>query len=212
MDETDAVALLLKSAGQANSPENEKIAVEIVKELCHLPLAIVQAGKFFAQSGSLNSFLGIHMKNQAQLLSQKPHSDYSSTVDATWQMSFNQLSQPATMLLQLCSFLHWDGISEEIFSRAAIYRFQQAIPLDQSREALKKPLEFLAQFLGPAGEWDNLCFLKVTNEIKAYSLMTFDPKRRMFSIHPPLRSWIRSTITDQQSYHSIMAAIMGLSI
>jgi hypothetical protein len=31
MDETDAVALLLKSAGQANSPENEKIAVEIVK-------------------------------------------------------------------------------------------------------------------------------------------------------------------------------------
>ncbi|KAJ7926912.1 hypothetical protein B0H13DRAFT_2265797 [Mycena leptocephala] len=150
MDETDAVALLLKSAGQANSPENEKIAVEILKELCYLPPAIVQAGKFIAQSGSLKSFLGIHTKNQAQLLSQKPHSDNASTVDATWQMSFDRLSQPAAMLLQLCSFLHWDGISEEIFSRAAIHRFQQAIPSDPSREALKKPLEFLAQFLGPA--------------------------------------------------------------
>jgi hypothetical protein len=31
MDETDAVALLLKSAAQVNSPVNEKIAAEIVK-------------------------------------------------------------------------------------------------------------------------------------------------------------------------------------
>ncbi|KAJ7904110.1 hypothetical protein B0H13DRAFT_1717219 [Mycena leptocephala] len=185
MEETDAVELLLKSAAQESSPATTKIAAEIVKELCYLPLAIVQAGAFISQSGALNSYLDIYMRNRAQLLSEKPaqsHDDYEWTVYTTWQMSFDRLSPLAAMLLQLCSFIHWDGISEEIFSRA------------------------------PASEWDTFRFLKVTNEIKAYSLMMFDPNRKMFSIHPLVHSWSQTTITDQQSYHSIMAAIMGMSI
>ncbi|KAJ7870710.1 hypothetical protein B0H13DRAFT_2280575 [Mycena leptocephala] len=201
MEETDAVALLLKSAGEDVSSASEKIATRIVK-----------AGAFILQSGALDSYLNIYMKNRAQLLREKPaqsHDNYAWTVYTTWQMSFDQLSPLAAMFLQLCSFLHRDGISEDIFSRASTYTFRLAIP---SREELKKPLEFLVQFTEPAGEWDTLCFLKVTNEIKAYSLMTFDPERKMFSIHPLVHSWSRTTITDQQLYHSIMAAIMGMSI
>jgi tetratricopeptide (TPR) repeat protein len=188
------------------------IGSDFLKELCYLPLAIVQAGAFISQSGSLNSYLDIYIKNQAQLLSEKPaqsHDDYAWTVYTTWQMNLDQLSQPATMLLQLCSFLHQDGISEEIFSRAASYKFPPSGP---SREALQKPLEFLLYFLGPAGEWDTLCFLKVANKIMAYSLMSFDPGRKMFSIHPLVHSWSRTTITDQHLYYSIIGAIMGMSI
>ncbi|KAJ7803499.1 P-loop containing nucleoside triphosphate hydrolase protein [Mycena leptocephala] len=161
------------------------ISTDISKELCCLPLAIVQAGAFILQSGALGSYLDIYMKNRAQLLREKPaqsHDSYGWTVYTTWQMSFDKLSPLAAMFLQLCSFLHWDGISEEIFSRA------------------------------PASEWDTFCFLKVTNEIKAYSLMTFDPNRKMFSIHPLVHSWSQTTITDLQSCHFIMAAIMGMSI
>ncbi|KAJ7850237.1 hypothetical protein B0H13DRAFT_54989 [Mycena leptocephala] len=212
MEETDAVELLLKSAAQDSSSANTKIAAEIVKEMYYLPLAIVQAGAFISQSGALNSYLDIYMRNRAQLLSEKPaqgHDNYEWTVYTTWQMSSEQLSQPAAMFLQLCSYLHWDGITEEIFSRAATYTFPSSGP---TREALQKPLEFLTQFKNPAGEWDTLCFLKVTNEIKAYSLMTFDPERKMFSIHPLVHSWSQTTITDHQSYHSVMAAIMGMSI
>ncbi|KAJ7850967.1 hypothetical protein B0H13DRAFT_52122 [Mycena leptocephala] len=212
MEQTDAVALLLKSAAQDISPASERLAAEIVKELCYLPLAIVQAGAFILQSGALDSYLDIYMKNRAQLLSEKPaqsYDNYAWTVYTTWQMSFDQLSRLAAMFLQLCSFLHRDGISEEIFSRASTYTFRLAIP---SREELKKPLQFLQQFTDPAGQWDTLHFLKVTNEIKAYSLMTFDPARKMFSIHPLVHSWSQTTITNQQSYHSIMAAIMGMSI
>ncbi|KAJ7870698.1 hypothetical protein B0H13DRAFT_2555921 [Mycena leptocephala] len=212
MEETDAVALLLKSAGQDISSASERIAAEIVKELCFLPLAIVQAGAFILQSGALDSYLNIYIKNRAQLLSEKPaqsYDNYAWTVYTTWQMSFDKLSPLAAMFLQLCSFLHRDGISEEIFSRAVRYRFRLVIP---SREELQKPLEFLAQFTEPAGEWDTLRFLKVTNEIKTHSLMAFDPERKMFSIHPLVHSWSQTTITDQQSYHSIMAAIMGMSI
>jgi hypothetical protein len=77
--------------------------------LCYLPLAIVQAGAFISQSGALNGYLDIYMKNRAQLLSEKPaqsHDNYTWTVYTTWQMSFDQLSQPAAMFLQLCSFIH----------------------------------------------------------------------------------------------------------
>ncbi|KAJ7827742.1 hypothetical protein B0H13DRAFT_1917492 [Mycena leptocephala] len=138
MDETDAVALLLKSAAQINLPANEEIAAEIVK-----------AGVFISQSEALNGYLDIYMKSRAQLLSKKPaqsHDEY------TWT------------------------------------------------------------FLEPAGEWDTLRFLKVTNGIKAYSLMSFDPERKMFAIHPLVHRWSRTTISDQQSYHSTMASIMGMSI
>ncbi|KAJ7791785.1 hypothetical protein B0H13DRAFT_1747125 [Mycena leptocephala] len=193
MEESGAVELLLKSAAQESSSANTKIAAEIVKEMSYLPLAIVQAGAFISQSGTLNNYLDIYRKNRAQLLREKPvqsHDNYAQTVYTTWQMSFEQLSQPAAI-------------------RATAYTFTKVIP---SREALQKPLEFLAQFTEPAGEWDTLRFLKVTNEIKAYSLMTFDPKRNLFSIHPLVHSWSRTTIIDQQSHHSIMVAIMGMSI
>ncbi|KAJ7904132.1 hypothetical protein B0H13DRAFT_747470 [Mycena leptocephala] len=212
IEEGDGLALLLKSAAQDITPANERMAAEIVKELCYLPLAIVQAGAFISQSGTLNSYLDIYRKNQAQLLSEKPaqsHDNYAQTVYTTWQMSFDKLSPLAATFLQLCSFLHWDGISEEIFSRAATYTFPSSGP---TREALQKPLEFLAHFTEPAGEWDTFRFLKVTNEVKAYSLMIFDPERKMFSIHPLVHSWSQTTIKDHNSYHSITASIMGMSI
>ncbi|KAJ7721996.1 hypothetical protein B0H16DRAFT_1666273 [Mycena metata] len=179
--------------------------------LCYLPLAIVQAGGFISQSGALDSYLDLYRHNRAQLLSEKPaqtHDDYVWTVYTTWQMSFDQLSSSAAMLLQLCSFLHREEISEEIFSRAATYKFQQHIP---SREDLQKPLEFLSQFLSSTGKWDSLRFLKVTNELRAYSLISFAAERRLFSIHPLVHSWSQTTIAEPHSHHSIMSAIVGMS-
>ncbi|KAJ7714784.1 hypothetical protein B0H14DRAFT_3014910 [Mycena olivaceomarginata] len=174
MEETDAVPLLLKSAAQEISPANEPIAAEIVKVLCYLPLAITQAGGFISQSGALDSYLDFYKRNRAQLLSEKPaqtHDDYVWTVYTTWQMSFDRLSPSAAMLLQLCSFLHREGISEEIFSRAATYKFRQCIP---SKEDLQKPLEFLSRFFSSTGEWDSLRFLKsntITEQHSHHSIM-----------------------------------------
>ncbi|KAJ7246192.1 hypothetical protein C8J57DRAFT_986346, partial [Mycena rebaudengoi] len=118
MEESDAVALLLKSAAQETSLANKLLASEIAKELSYLPLAIVQAGAFITESGALDTYLKLYVENRAQLLSERPaqaHDDYEWTVYTTWQMSFDKLSLLAATLLQLCSFLHRDGISEEIF-------------------------------------------------------------------------------------------------
>ncbi|KAJ6506439.1 hypothetical protein DFH09DRAFT_1289102 [Mycena vulgaris] len=212
MEETDAVELLLKSAAQAFTPGNKEIATQIVQALYYFPLAIIQAGAFISKSGALSSYLQIYAQNQARLLSERPdqsHDNYAQTVYTTWQISFKQLSMPAATLLQLCSFLHHTGISEDIFSRASAYQFFSDGP---SEEELQEPLEFLSQFHGPTGIWDPLQFMDVMNEITAYSLANFDPDGKLYSIHPLVHNWSRTTLTDQAQYHYWLVAIVGMSI
>ncbi|KAJ7240965.1 P-loop containing nucleoside triphosphate hydrolase protein, partial [Mycena rebaudengoi] len=191
MEEEDAVALLLKSAAQEATTQTEQSATEIVKALHYLPLAIVQAGAFISKSQDLGSYLILYTKNQARLLSEKPaqsHDRYAWTAYTTWQMSFDQLTPVAAMFLQLCSFLHCNGISETIFAYASKYRFRSNGP---TKDELWEPLEFLSHFLGPTGEWDSLQFAYMTNEIQAYSLISFDAEKKLYSIHPLVHAWSR---------------------
>ncbi|KAJ7088348.1 hypothetical protein C8R44DRAFT_958990, partial [Mycena epipterygia] len=129
MEEIDAVDLLLRSAGEEATDDN-KIAATFhscfFQVLHYLSLAIVQAGAFISKSGDLDSYLALYEQNRARLLSQKPaqsHDNYAWTIYTTWQISFNQLSSPAATFLQLCSLLHHQGISEQIFKNAATYKF-----------------------------------------------------------------------------------------
>ncbi|KAF8128817.1 hypothetical protein K438DRAFT_1695780 [Mycena galopus ATCC 62051] len=234
MKEADAVALLLKSAAQQTSPVNHSLAAKIVKMLWYLPLAIVQAGAFISESGAFDTYLDLYVQNRAKLLSEKPvqgHDEYAWTVFTTWQMSFDKLSPPAAIFLQLCSFIHRDGISEDIFSRAAHYlvenkteykpkklqklqaKFRRIWSQSQttSKDMIENPRQFLSRFLGPTGKWDSLQFGQVTNEIKAYSLINFDAERKSFSIHPLVHDWSRTTLTKQDAAHLYMGEILGMS-
>ncbi|KAJ7714251.1 hypothetical protein B0H16DRAFT_525160 [Mycena metata] len=212
MEEADATTLLLHRANQESSEENLKLAAEIVKELYYLPLAIVQAGAFISKSEDLEGYLALYLSNRARLLSEKAalsHDGYAQTVFTTWQSSFNQLSHLAATFLQLCSFLHYTGISEDMFCTASKYDFPLWSP---PREELQEPLEFLSQFLGPTGEWNSLKFLDVTNEIRAYSLISFDAKTKLFSLHPLVHAWSRSTLLDEEPLQSCMSSILGMCI
>ncbi|KAF8195195.1 P-loop containing nucleoside triphosphate hydrolase protein [Mycena galopus ATCC 62051] len=212
MEEKDAAILLLKSAAQEATIRTEKIAMEIVKALYCFLLAIVQAGAFISKSRDLGSYLALYTKNQAQLLREKPaqsHDRYAWTVYTTWQMSFDRLKAPAAMFLQHCAFLHYNGISEEIFSYASQYTFETNGP---SEEELQEPLEFLSHFQGPAGEWDSLQFSNITNEVQAYSLMTFDAEKKLFSIHPLVHAWSQTTICNPVKYRSTIASILGMAL
>ncbi|KAJ7018261.1 hypothetical protein C8F04DRAFT_1328470 [Mycena alexandri] len=212
MEEADAIALLLQSAAKESSEDSLQVAAEIVKELYYLPLAIVQAGAFISKSGNLDGYLRLYAENRAQLLGKKPeqsHDQYAWTVYTTWQISFDQLSRPAAMLLQLCSFLHHSGISEDMFSNASKYGFPVWLP---AKGELQEPLQFLAQFLGPTRGWSSLSFLDVANEIMAYSLITFDAATQTFSIHPLVHAWSWSTISDKGSSHLCIRSILGMSI
>ncbi|KAJ7794120.1 hypothetical protein B0H13DRAFT_2298720 [Mycena leptocephala] len=193
--------LLLESAAQEVTIGTEQIAREIVK-----------AGAFISKSQDLDSYLALYTKNQAKLLSEKPaqsHDHYTWTVYTTWQMSFDRLKPPAAMFLQLCSYLYHNGISEEIFHLASKCMFP---PSDPSKEELQEPLAFLTYFLGSTGEWDSLQFSCVINEVKAYSLISFDAEKKLFSIHPLVHAWSQTTVCHPEGYMSTMAFILGLAI
>ncbi|KAJ7698317.1 P-loop containing nucleoside triphosphate hydrolase protein, partial [Mycena rosella] len=212
MEEPDAVKLLLKSAAKEFTTCNQVIAAEIVKALWYLPLAIIQAGAFISKSGALDRYLDLYKQNRARLLREQPtqsHADYAWTVYTTWQISFDQLSQPAKTLLQLWSFLHHEGIPEDIFSYASTYKPRAHGPTE---EELKKPLELLSHFMGPNFLWDSLHFMEVTNEIRAYSLVNFNSDKKSFSVHPLVHSWTRTTLTNPQSYQYSTVAIVGMVI
>ncbi|KAJ6486594.1 hypothetical protein DFH09DRAFT_387531 [Mycena vulgaris] len=217
MEETDAVKLLLTSAAQEVTPCNEEMAAEIVQELACLPLAIIQAGAFITESGALNTYLELYKENRARLLIKKPaqaHDDYEWTVYTTWQISFDKLSELAQTLLQLCSFLHHQGISEKIFSKASILGAKVSAlgAVGASEQGRQKAMEFLSWYLGPTGDWDSLRFTEVRNELRAYSLIDFNANTGLFSIHPLVHNWSQSTLTNEDVYHYSMAAIVAMSI
>ncbi|KAJ7061926.1 P-loop containing nucleoside triphosphate hydrolase protein, partial [Mycena amicta] len=117
----DAVVLLLKCAG-LDLGNHTTHAVAVVKELYCFPLAIIQAGAFISRISSLHqdisNFIPLYRENRAALLSKKPEQsqgDYKLTVYTTWEMSFKQLKPAAAEFLQLCSFIHFEGITEDIF-------------------------------------------------------------------------------------------------
>ncbi|KAJ7624862.1 P-loop containing nucleoside triphosphate hydrolase protein [Roridomyces roridus] len=186
MQEDEAMELLLESAAQESTPATRQLATEIVKVLCYLPLAITQAGAFIAKSGSISSYLQLYRENQKRLLSEKPgqtHDNYAWTVYTTWQMSFEKLSPGAKALLELCSMLHHQGISEQIFSKAATY-----------------------------DSWEAIKFTDISNELRAYSLINSHVDTDSFSIHPLVHSWLRSQLCDEASTQTCVISIMGMCL
>ncbi|KAJ7703599.1 hypothetical protein B0H17DRAFT_1231441, partial [Mycena rosella] len=95
-----------------------------------------------------------------------------------------------------------------MFKNAAGYKFGPSSP---SKEELQMPLDVLSQFSDLSGNWDPLCFMNVTSEIRAYSLITFHSERNLFSIHPLVHEWTRSTASDER-YHCCMVSITGMSL
>ncbi|KAJ7460331.1 hypothetical protein FB451DRAFT_1371778 [Mycena latifolia] len=211
MEAPDAVDLLLRSAAKDTTDYHRETAAQIVKVLHYLPLAIIQAGAFVAKSGNLESYLALYAHNRARLLNERPaqsHDDYAWTVYTTWQISFDQLSQQAKTFLQLCSFLHYQGISEDIFKNASKYTLKPSGP---SKVELELPFKLLSQISGPSGFWDPFFFMDVTNELRAYSLINFDSEKNVLSIHPLVHDWTRTTLSNQEHHHC-MIMIVGMSL
>ncbi|KAJ7060697.1 hypothetical protein C8F01DRAFT_1290475 [Mycena amicta] len=172
----DAVVLLLKCAG-LDTDKHKTQAVAVVKELYCFPLAIIQAGAFISRIPSLHEdisdFIPLYQKNRAALLSKKPEQsqgDYKLTVYTTWEMSFKQLKPAAAEFLQLCSFIHFEGISEDIFKRASEYVPGDG-PLDPSHNILHSGLDLLSGFKDSESMWNTLAFGEIISEICSYSLM-----------------------------------------
>ncbi|KAJ7230940.1 hypothetical protein C8J57DRAFT_1582492 [Mycena rebaudengoi] len=213
LEEEAAVHLLLVSATEPATTENEMLATQIVKVLYCFPLAVVQAGAYISKTGgALRRYLALYEHNHTRLLSEaavQSHDKYALSVYTTWGISFKCLNKPAAQFLQLCSFFHHEGISEGIFSNAAIFI---PGPLWPTQEQVKEAQEYLGHFLTPDGMWDTLSFSEMAAELQGYSLINQNTNTGLFSIHPLVHSWSRNTVLSMDSTRECAAALLAMSV
>ncbi|KAJ7434403.1 hypothetical protein FB451DRAFT_289523 [Mycena latifolia] len=208
---------LLFTAARYDTMEvaNRDVGKRIVQKLHCLPLAVAQAGAFISSSRGLQKYLDLYerMASRMQLLDQKPpQSEYGWSVYATWQISFDNLSSQARDLLQLCSFIHHDGITEDIFQQATLY---QITPNGPTESELWEPLGFLAKFLDSTGsKWDSLKFIRLTDELGRFSLIDFQAASGdiTFSIHPLVHEWCRAIVKVDAPTELCMHRLIGMSL
>jgi tetratricopeptide (TPR) repeat protein len=128
------------------------IAVEIVRELGGLPLALDQAGAYIDEaSSSLHEYAMLFYKQRNALLNRRGGftTDHPEPVATTWSLSFERVEQTDTVaadMLRLCAFLDPDAIPEEIFTEGASKACQSLSSLTSNVLRLHQAIEVLRKF------------------------------------------------------------------
>ena len=228
MEENDAIDLLLKgSYVDPSSKEFWAEASKIVKEFfCH-PLAIDQAGAYIASGATtIGDYLAKYSEHQKSLLSHSEFtraSKYNRSVYGTWELSYKEIEKraesddphranaatSAMLLLNLFPFFHYEGITEEIFSYAALQEDVEsaspALPIASSildRRLLR---------LNKTGAWDNFLFREGIRILLSFCLIRKGPSDCVYAMHPLIHTWGRDRICLNERKHCCLMAYATLS-
>ena len=228
MEEKDAIGLLLKASCLKSPTLDVWIqAPKIVKELFCFPLAIDQAGAYIASGATtIGDYLVKYSEHQKTLLSHSEFtgaSKYNRTVYETWELSYKEIQQwaksddsykanaakSAMLILQLFPFFHHEGITEEIFSYAAL-------PEDDKTPMSNLPLasSLLNRRLLPlhgTGTWDNYIFREGIRILLSFSLIKRASSDNVYAMHPLVHSWGRDRLTWNESKECCLMAYVTLS-
>jgi tetratricopeptide (TPR) repeat protein len=212
MRPSEAVTLLLVSAGHdPASRRSIDMAIPIVKELCFMPLAVDQAGSAIkSHLATLGDYLNLYKKHRKRLLddpSFEGQSKYERALYTTWDISFNAIigraadrqssrrraSAVAIFLLRVFSFLHYEGISEELFSRAAV---SDGGPSGIDKEGSK----FLHHILSvdSSFQWDSLKFREGLRVLLSFSLVKPAANECVYTMHRLVHTWVRDRMDNTE--------------
>ena len=208
MEKDDAIKLLLKACClDLSSLELQAEASKIVKELFYLPLAIDQAGAYIASGATtIGDYLAKYSEHRKTLLSHSEFtgaSKYNRSVYGTWELSYEEIQKraesddphranaanSAILVLNLFPFFHHDGITEEIFSYAALQE-----DVESSSPALLLASSILDRSLLPlnrTGAWDSFVFREGLRILLSFSLIRKGSSDRVYAMHPLVHTWGR---------------------
>lgn len=177
-DETAALFLLRRAqlAGAAGTWDDVPLrhrsaALDLVRELGGLPLALDQAGAFVSETqGSLSGYLTLYRRQGRILRERRGRTALShEPVQITYLLALDRLrreSPDAAMLLTALSFLAPDAIPEEIF---------------------------------PAAESQPIEWSDVLAALGRYSLLRRDPEARLLHVHRVTQSVVRDTLAKEDA-------------
>ena len=209
----EAVTLLLKAAGAEDTADEDarRKAKPVIQTLGFLALAITQAGAYIRRGlCSIEEYCDVYTRRRQKLLrhrSVQASSDYKYSVYTTWEISIeaiekrrDETSHNAMELLQIFSFLHYDGITEDIFEQAWRNNYRRG---DSSQDIIHM---FYMQPQKKAGDWDPTMIREAADLLASFSLINLgrerDTKRidetgRRMSIHPLVHVWARDRLSEE---------------
>ena len=220
MSVDEAVTLMLKTAGirDLSSQSIRETARPVVLTLGRLALAITQAGAVIRQGHCrMEEYCTLYARHRKELLSQKAiqgGDDYRYTVYTTWEVSrqmieemSSEAGQDALELLQIFSFLHYEGISEEIFSQA-----YHTLRNDRQSDWMLSHLPKIVLHR-PRQEWDAYTLRMAVSVLLSFSLIYRD-KENLMSMHPLVHTWVRDRLgpSDEETVWTQTTSAIALSI
>lgn len=172
----DAVILLLKTAKEELTINNQIVARTIVEELGLLALAISHAGAYIHTAMcTLEEYLDMYRAESIALLKdnqQQSTDSYSHSVCTTWKISVEQLSERAKFFLKICACLHYRDISKSIF--------KNSLTEMSSRTDLPSMVAgFFHEFGHPDNGWSEYKFVETMYELQSYSLVSFNKQLKV---------------------------------
>ncbi|KIK03908.1 hypothetical protein K443DRAFT_94159 [Laccaria amethystina LaAM-08-1] len=228
MEENDAIELLLKaSCSDPSSMEFQTEASRIVKELFCLPLAIDQAGAYIASGATtIGNYLAKYSDHRKTLLSHSEFtgaSKYNRSVYGTLELSYKEIQKraesddpykangahSAMLLLELFPFFHHEGITEEIFSYAALQKIQKTSNLELPLASSMLDRRLLS--LNNAGTWDSLLFGEGIRVLLFFSLIKKVQSDCVYAMHPLVHTWGRDRLTLNERKKCCIMAYVTLS-
>ncbi len=216
----EAITLILKTAGirDLSSQSIRETARPVVLTLGCLALAISQAGAVIRQGRyTIGEYYTLYARRRKELLSQKAiqgGEDYRYTVYTTWEVSrqmieemSSEAGEDALELLQIFSFLHYEGISEETFSRA----YHNLRNQKQSDWMLSHLPNIVLR--RSRQEWDIDTLRNAVSVLLSFSLIYRD-KEHLISLHPLVHTWIRDRLgpSDDETVWMQTTSTIALSI
>ncbi|KAE9389894.1 TPR-like protein [Gymnopus androsaceus JB14] len=147
-----AVKLLLNQAHKQSSNENLNLASKIVEALgCHA-LAVSTAGAYIGATPTctLENYLTHFNKKKKKILDYRMRSldSYQRTVYSAFHVSFEKLSHPTQLLMQICGYLNQTAIPLKIFTQAAAFTGNDSstVDVDPPIKTINDMKEFLSLF------------------------------------------------------------------
>jgi len=217
MEVDEAITLILKTSGVNNLSDQRTrdMAKPVVLTVGCLALAVAQAGAVIQQGVcGMDEYCELYSQRRKELLSQNVvrGGGYQYTVYTTWEISLRVIegmsgdaAKDAVKLLQMFSFLHHDGISEEMFHRAwtGLWngKYSNWIKEYQLR------ILFRQRFL----QWDPQPFRKALSILSSFSLINWD-NNGLVSIHPLVHTWARDRLSRSDEEGIWISAVSTIAI
>ena len=201
MNMSEAVTLLLKATGSEDTADEtaQKKATPVAQTLGFLALAIVQAGAYIRQGYcSIEEYCDVYTRRRQKLLKHLPvqaSSDYKYSVYTTWEISIEAIekmsgetSHHAIELIQIFCFLHYEGITEDIFEQAWRNSYK-------SEDLLQNIAHMF--YMDYQEDWDPMMIREAAVLLASFSLIKIDETRRCMSMHPLVHVWARDRLSKE---------------